>query len=185
MFALSRTVEWVCVTVMALWLLGSVLYALPWVGLRRRLERNNAGRWFANWTVFGTGRRRAEIERFRLRFRDRAAGHPGEWQLAMRGRRWVWHGCLWHPERRVADRLHRIGRDLAHALDQPDGERRSAALASALIARHLDVIRPRAPGVSREVQLVEEHAVCDARADAARPDVITERVILELALPPA
>lgn len=182
---LHRFLENAGLIAMALWLLGSVLYALPSVALRRRLERHNAGRWWANWTVFGAGRRRAEIERYLLRYRDTGDGRAGAWAQALHGRRWVWHSFLWQPERRLADRVQRIGRDISHVLEQRGGQTRIVEPLQALLAAHLERACPRPRGFAREVQLVEEHAVADAQAREGEAGVTTTRVILEFTLPAA
>lgn len=184
MGTVAITFEWACFVVMGAWLLGSIAYALPLAALRRRLERRNLGLWFANWTVFGTGKERAEIARYTLRYRDVASGVTGDWVSVMSGRRWCWHAFLWQPERRLADRLQRIGQEIARALEHPEGERRIIAPRRELIARHLEARFPRAPQVVREVQFLEHRSVVESTTSApARNPGVEERAILAFQLP--
>lgn len=162
--------------VMALWTLGSALYALPLRGLRRALGRRNGTLWLANWTVFGTGKERAGIARYALVCRDTVAAEPGPWVAVASGRPWVWHACLWQPERRLADRLHRIGQEISRAIDGPVDAAAFVGRRRELLSRFLDRKRLRPAGAGREFRLIERRSsVGEAGADAR----IEERVILK------
>lgn len=170
------------VVLVALWTLGSVLFAVPRRWGRGWLSGFNHGLWFADWTVFGTGREDSGIVRFTLEYRDRAPGQTTEWRVALRGRPWKWHACLWQPERRLADRVHRLGRDFGALRDAGVTAQSAFAGRGKLLARHLDAKHPRPPGTAREIRLTRRRSVLryPAGAAAERPAAeIVEEVVLE------
>lgn len=171
------------VVLAAVWTLGSILFAVPRRWGRGWLSAFNHGLWFADWTVFGTGREDSGIVRFTLEFRDRAPGQDAAWRIAMQGRPWKWHACLWQPERRLADRLHRLGRDLGYVRDAAvEGAERIAERHGKLIARHLEDTCPRPPGTQREIRLTRRSSRLRYPSDTgaeAPVALIAEEVVLE------
>lgn len=159
MSALLRGIELGFVVLMAGWTLGSLLYALPFPTLRRRLAGFNSALWFANWTVFGAGREQATIAAYTLEYRDRDVHGDGSWIVLMEGRPWVWHAFLWQPERRIADRLHRMAEGIArlYEVDSPAGQR-FLADHRRRIAKHVAAMRPLSSGSSREIRIIQRRS---------------------------
>jgi hypothetical protein len=160
-------VEAVAFFVMAAWLLGQLLYTLPIPRLRRVIDRANAGLWFANWSVFGAGRERAEIATYTLEYRDRVGIESGEWIELIRGRPWYWHSFLWQPDRRIADRLHRLAEGIAQTVDF-HSERAQIALKRRrrLVASYVDSRCPRASNVRRDIRITMKRASIAATVGA-------------------
>ncbi len=152
------------IALMAAWVISGVVFALPLWRLRRRLNRWNHGLWFANWTVFGSGRERSEICVYPLEYRDLAGGAPGAWIEVMSGRSWAWHSCLWQPQRRVADRIHRIGQNVARTMENGTKAEPWLLEQQAMLKKHLVATCPRPAGNIREVRMRMRRSVID------RPD---------------
>lgn len=178
MTVLLRGLEIGFALVMAGWTLGALLYALPFPALRRRLDRVNSPLWFANWTVFGAGRDQATIAAYTLEYRDRDAHVEGPWIVLVQGRPWVWHAFLWQPQRRIADRLHRMAEGIARLRehDSPAAQRFLADHRQR-ITNHVEAARPRPPGCTRDIRIIQRRAFVSVSApqDMSR---LKERVLL-------
>lgn len=140
-------------TVLTLWTLGSAIYALPLPPIRRWLNRHNHGLWWAKWTVFGSGVEQSEIGVYPVEFRDRIGAAAGDWREAVRGRPWTWHAGLWQPKRRLADRLHRIGQDIAKVRERGAPPADWLARRRRLVTTHLATVHLPAPGAIREIRI--------------------------------
>lgn len=178
MTALLRGLEIGFILLMAGWTLGALLYALPILALRRRLDRVNSPLWFANWTVFGAGHEQATIAAYTLEYRDRDSRAEGPWVVLMQGRPWVWHAFLWQPGRRVADRLHRMAEGIArmHETESPAAQR-FLADHRRRIANHVEAARPRASGCTRDIRLTQRRSVVSLSGSQDVPH-LEERVLL-------
>lgn len=77
-----------------------------------------------DWTMFSTGNRSLVGSRFWFEFREgpEAGALPTEWKVfADTSTAWLWHSFVWDPQRRLADRLRIIGKELrqAHTMEPP------------------------------------------------------------------
>ncbi len=153
---------------MLIWSVGAVVCALPPSRLRRALFRKNWGLWFANWGVFGAPTDRSEVCVYTLEFRDYSDAAMGEWREASRGRPWRWHSGLWQPERRIADRIHRIGQDIAFRLEHGTPAANWLFECRRLLETHLEAVRPRPASAKREIRLRMRRSICETDpADSA------------------
>jgi len=175
-------IEVAAFTGMAGWFVGHLLYTLPFPSLRRHLDRFNQGLWFANWSVFGAGDQRAETTTYTVEFRDHGGLDEGQWTQVAQGRPWRWHAFLWQPERRVADRLHRLAEGIART---PDLDSSAAQVALQrrlrLIARYVAVHSPPAPTTKRELRIRMTRAVIADRPEGTGANNFVrseERVLL-------
>jgi hypothetical protein len=174
-------IEMVAFAAMLAWLVGQLLYTLPFPRLRRRLDRVNAGLWFANWSVFGAGSEHAEIATYTLEYRDRRGVESGDWVEVVRGRPWCWHAFLWQPHRHVADRLHRFAEGIARTVEfDSDGARTALRRRCRLIANHVDAMCPRSPKTRREIRIKMKRAANAARPGVRSGDImmVQDRVLL-------
>ncbi len=184
MNSLPSTLETAILVTLAAWLLGNLLYALPFPPLRRQLERFNPGLWFAHWTVFGAGDNRAEMASYTFEYRDGEDRADGKWIEVIRGRPWCWHAFLWQPERRVADRLHRLAEGVARTRDLTTAAARDAlTLRKQLISAFIEARHPRASETPRAIRVVMKRSVIAAGAGSrtATEELniqIEERVLL-------
>ncbi|HWZ95157.1 MAG TPA: hypothetical protein VNW30_08190 [Opitutaceae bacterium] len=159
-----RLLETGFLAVLAAWTLGSVVFALPLWRWRQRLRRWNQGLWFAHWAVFDSGRGQAEICVYSLEYCDRL-GSGGEWVEAISGRPWTWHACLWQPQRRLADRIHRIGQDLLWVAERDQPAAAWLAAIRKVVGNHLAAARPQPAGTVREIRIQATRSVVTAGAD--------------------
>jgi hypothetical protein len=176
----SETLEIAVLIILIGWLLGSILYALPFPSLRRLLGEFNWGLWFAHWTVFGAGDQRAEMASYSFSYRD-GANSDGRWIEVIRGRPWSWHAFFWQPERRVADRLHRLAEGIARTHDFTAETARAALISrQRLIANYIDARHPRVRGMPRMVRVtIKRSILSDYISGGSQPDIrLEERVLL-------
>lgn len=178
MNSLPDALETTVLVTLAAWLLGNVLYALPFPPLRRRLEHVNPGLWFADWTVFGAGDERAAMASYTFAYRDGDDCAAGQWIEVIRGRPWRWHAFLWQPERRVADRLHRLAEGVARTRDLTTAAAQEAlSRRKRLISRYIEATHPRASEMPRTIRVtMKRSAIVDDAVLRASPNEVEVQV---------
>jgi len=147
--------EYVLLILMAGWTLGSLAFSWPPLRLPKVLGRRNKFLALASWNVFGTYGGQSRICVYAFEYRDRTEGQPGPgpWLEAMRGRPWCWHAFLWQPGRRVADRFHRLGQEIARHLEQGIPADQWLGKRQAVVVDFLSRKLPLARGSIREVRV--------------------------------
>ncbi len=152
---------------MVVWTLGSVAFALPIPRLRWRLSRVNAGLWFANWTMFGTTKEPTiNVAIYTLEYRDRAPfAKAGNWVVVASGRPWTWRAGVWQPERRLADRIHRIGQDMAMAAERTPPITAVAAQRRSMLESYLEAIKPRSLEIARDIRITMRRSIYERASD--------------------
>lgn len=140
---------------MGLWTALSIAFALPFPRVQRWIDRHNQGLWVARWTMFGAARQRvASVASYLFEFRDRdAATGVGNWIQFAKGRPWTWHAGLWQPERRIADRLHRIAQDIDVESRRTPEVHSIADRYRPILERYIETIEPRPNGTARDIRI--------------------------------
>lgn len=151
--------ERIVVGVLTLWTVVSVGYCFR--PLRSRLfpRWNRQFHTWTTWRLFGTDDRAVLSGVLELDYRDLGPdGSPGPW-TTVEATCWSWHAFLWLPERRLANRVYHLIRELAAAIERARTTSPALLPQARLIGAYLRRRHPIASGKIRELRLVIRHQV--------------------------
>lgn len=146
------------IAALAFWTLGSLCYVCRSRRWRVFARWNRLFRAWTSWRVFNANDSAVNSGVLELDYRDRGeSGEEVPW-TCVRDACWSWHAFFWMPERRVANRIYYLIRELAAGLPgagQPAGN--SVPAPARIIGEYLCRIHPPPSGGVREFRLVVRH----------------------------
>ncbi len=143
----------------AFWTLGSLGYCCRNRRWRVFARWNRQFRVFTSWRVFNADDSAVDSGVLELDYRDRGgSGEEAPWTV-VRDACWSWHAFMWMPERRVANRVYYLIRELAAGLPGAGLPAGNAAVPAParIIGDYLGRTYPPTSGGIREFRLVVRH----------------------------
>lgn len=150
-------IEITVIAILALWTLASVGYCSrnPRWHLLTRWNRQFCA--CSSWRLFGADDRAAPSGVVELDYRDhRASDESAPW-MTVKDSCWSWHAFLWMPDRRLANRVYYLIRELAACVKRPPTADHPLPLPARMIANYSCRRTPLRAGERREFRLVVRH----------------------------